>query len=109
MKNIIIALVILLLFPMAAFAQADPVREPESISAASAILIETGSGRVLYEHNAHQERPIASTTKIMTALVATELCRPEDVLSVQADCVKIEGSSLYLDENEQLTMLDMLY
>ncbi len=109
MKNIIIALVILLLIPMGAFAQAGPVREPESISAASAILIETGSGRVLYEHNAHQERPIASTTKIMTALVATELCRPEEVLSVQADCVKIEGTSLYLDENEQLTMLDMLY
>lgn len=109
MKSIILALVILLLFPLAAFAQVGPAQEPKAISAASAILIEASSGRVLYEHNANEQRPMASTTKIMTALVATELCRPEEVLSVQADCVKIEGTSLYLEENEQLTMLDMLY
>lgn len=109
MKILNLALVILLLFPLAAVAQAGPKGEPEPISAAAAILIETSSGRVLYEHNANEQRPIASTTKIMTALVATELCRPEEILSVQADCIKIEGSSLYLEENEQLTMLDMLY
>lgn len=109
MKNIGIALLILLLFPIAAFAQVSSKAGPESISAASAILVEAGTGRVLYAHNANEERAIASTTKIMTALVAAELCSPEEILCVQADCVKIEGASLYLEEKEQLTMLDMLY
>lgn len=82
---------------------------PESVSAASAILIEPHSGRILYEKNSRESRPIASTTKIMTALVAVQLCEPEEVVCVQPDCVKIEGTSLYLEENEQLTMADMLY
>jgi len=83
--------------------------EPENISAASAILIEPVSGRVLYEFNSRQRRPMASTTKIMTALVAAQMCDPTEILTVQSDCVKIEGSSLYLEEDEQMTMVDLLY
>ncbi|HOC06364.1 MAG: D-alanyl-D-alanine carboxypeptidase family protein [Bacillota bacterium] len=109
MKKLLIAMAILLLLAPGVSAEAGPKNEPEDLSAASAILIETGSLRVLYEHNANEQRPMASTTKIMTALVASELSRTEDVISVQADCIKIEGTSLYLEENEQLTMLDMLY
>lgn len=109
MKKLLIAMAILLLLAPGVSAEAGPKNEPEDLSAASAILIETGSLRVLYEHNANEQRPMASTTKIMTALVASELSRTEDVISVQADCIKIEGISLYLEENEQLTMLDMLY
>ncbi len=109
MKKILIALAILLLLPQAAAADSGSVNEPEGLSAASAILIESSSHRVLFEHNASEQRPMASTTKIMTALVASELSKTEDVISVQADCVKIEGTSLYLEENEKLTMFDMLY
>ena len=109
MKRIIITLVVSLSLSQVALAQIPPASEPEPLSAASAILIEVGSGRVLYEHKADIQRPMASTTKIMTALVAAELCRPEDILKVQADCTKIEGASLYLEEDEQLTLLDMLY
>lgn len=79
------------------------------ISASSAILIEPFSGRVLYEKNAHEKRPMASTTKIMTALVATDMANPDEVLCVQGDCVKIQGASLYLEEKEELTLMDMLY
>jgi D-alanyl-D-alanine carboxypeptidase (penicillin-binding protein 5/6) len=82
---------------------------PESISAASAILIEPVSGRIIYEFNAREARPMASTTKIMTAVVAMELGAPEDIVDVKSDCVKIEGSSLYLDEGEHLTLVDLLY
>lgn len=110
MRKIIAVVIVVLMFPLTAYAQSGQISEgPEPISAASAILIEPFSGRILYEKNAHQSRPIASTTKIMTALVAMEISNPEDVLCVQSDCVKIEGSSLYLEEAEQLTLKDMLY
>lgn len=81
----------------------------EPISAASAILIEPVSGRIIYEHNSRQRRPMASTTKIMTAIIAMELANPEDIVCIQPDCVKIEGTSLYLDEGEQLILQDILY
>lgn len=109
MKTAVIALTVLLLLLGTAHAGVPVSSKPEALSAASAILIEASSGRVLYEYQADIKRPIASTTKIMTALVAAELCSPEEVLEVQADCVKIEGASLYLEEKEQMTVLDLLY
>lgn len=109
MKRLAIALALMLAVPGAAAAAPGKAPVLEPISAASAVLIEAGSGRVLYEHNAREKRPMASTTKMMTALIATELSRPEDVVTISPDCVKIEGASLYLEENAQLTMADLLY
>src|SRR5690554_728655 len=110
MRFLAIVLCIMLLLPLPCLAQ-QPSQDNglETISATSALLMEPSSGRILYEKNAHEARAMASTTKIMTALVAAELTKAEDVLCVQPDCVKIEGSSLYLEEEEELTMLDMLY
>lgn len=109
MRSTVFVLVLMLMIPVAVYADSTTSSMPEPLSAASAILVEVGSGRVLYEHEADVRRSIASTTKIMTALVAAELCNPEEILKVQADCVKIEGSSLYLEENEEMTLLDLLY
>ena len=78
------------------------------VSAQSAILIEQSSGRVLYENNADEERLIASITKIMTAVVALEhgeLSARYQVTS--ADMV--EGSSMYLQVGEELTLEELLY
>ena len=44
----------------------------QAISAKSAVLIDSASGRVLYEHNAYEQLPMANTTKIMTGLLACE-------------------------------------
>ena len=81
-----------------------------SISAASAILVDGASGRVLYEHNAHERRPIASITKLMTALVAVEstpdLSRE---VTIKEEYTRAEGSSMYLREEEVLTLEDLLY
>ena len=79
------------------------------ISAKSAVLIDATSGQVLYEKDAELRLPMASTTKIMTALCALELATPDDVITVDARAVGIEGSSVYLCENEQLTLLHLLY
>ena len=53
-----------------------------SVSASSAVLVEAESGRVLYEKDANKRRPMASTTKIMTALVALENCELDTAVKI---------------------------
>lgn len=79
-----------------------------STSAASAILVEQGSGRVLYEQNAQEERLIASITKIMTAVVALEEGDLSAVYTVTAQDMA-EGSSMYLKPGEQVGLEELLY
>ena len=86
----------------------DPSNTPE-ISAKSAILIEISSGEVISAKNADERLPMASTTKIMTALVALENCDLKKVISVSPNAVGVEGSSVYLYPNERLTLEDLLY
>lgn len=79
------------------------------LSAESYILIDGNTGRVLYERDAHRKMPMASTTKIMTALVALEEGSVEDKVTIKRECVGIEGSSIYLRDGEIITLKDMLY
>lgn len=79
------------------------------VSATSAVLIDADTGEVLYEKNAHTSAQIASTTKIMTALVVLENCSPDEVVTVTAESVGVEGSSMYLKAGEQLTVRELLY
>ncbi len=80
-----------------------------TVSAHSAILIEAESGRVIFDKNADERRHMASTTKIMTALVAIENADVSKTVSVSADAIGIEGSSVYLYKDEKLTLEDLLY
>jgi len=79
-----------------------------ALSAQSAILVDGDSGRVLFEQNADEPRLIASITKIMTALTALENCPTDRVYTVQASDMA-EGSSMYLQAGEQLTLEELLY
>ncbi len=79
-----------------------------STSAQSAILIEQSSGRVLYESNADEERLIASITKIMTALAAIEHGDLGKTYKVTSHDMA-EGSSMYLQVGEELTLEELLY
>ena len=80
-----------------------------TLSAQSAILLEAENGTVVYEKNAHTRLPMASTTKIMTALVALELAAPDTVIITDSRAVGTEGSSIYLCEGEKLTLEELLY
>ena len=79
------------------------------LSAEHAILMDAGSGRVLYEKNADSRSLIASTTKIMTALVICEQCNVLDRVQIMPEAVGIEGSSMYLQAGEVLTVQELLY
>ena len=87
-----------------------PVAHGIDTSAGSAILMEAESGRVLYEQEADRPRLIASVTKLMTALVALESGHPlEELVTVEEEDTRTEGSSLYLKPGERLRLETLLY
>lgn len=75
----------------------------------SAIVMERLSGRVLYEKNAYDKKFMASTTKILTAVTVLENCDPNAVVTVGKETVGVEGSSIYLEAGEKLSVTDLLY
>ena len=80
-----------------------------AISAQKAALLDADTGRLLYEKDANSRSLIASTTKIMTALLICEQCNVLDRMRIPAEAVGIEGSSMYLREGEVLTLQELLY
>lgn len=80
-----------------------------STSATSAILMDVDSGRVLYAQNPDAKMLIASTTKILTALVAIEEGDLSATVKVSREAAYTEGSSMYLKEGETLTLETLLY
>ncbi|MBQ3235361.1 MAG: D-alanyl-D-alanine carboxypeptidase [Clostridia bacterium] len=72
-------------------------------------VIEVNSGRILYETASNVKLPMASTTKILTALTVIENFDVNKEITVPKKCVGIEGSSVYLREGEKLTVKELLY
>ena len=83
-----------------------PVR---ALSAEKAILLDCATDRDLYEKNPDSRSLIASTTKIMTALIVCEQCNVLDRMQIPREAVGIEGSSMYLQEGEVLSIQELLY
>src|SRR5690554_5897069 len=71
------------------------------VSARSAALLDVASGRLLYEKDAHRRMPIASVTKIMTAIVAIEHGNLSDRVRVSSRAEGVEGSSIYLKAGDR--------
>ena len=93
-----ILLAAVLLFPLSA----------QAISAEKAVLMDASTGRVIYEKHGEDRSLIASTTKIMTALVVCQQCNVLDRVRIPKEAVGIEGSSMYLKEGEILTVQELL-
>ena len=79
------------------------------VSARSAVLLDARSDRVIYEKNKDEPMPMASTTKIMTAIVVLESCPLDKIVKIDERSVGIEGSSIYLKSGETLTVKELLY
>lgn len=87
-----------------------PAGYAASDRAAGAVLMDAESGRVLYGHDAHKPRLIASTTKLMTALVAVERAVDlDETVTVKGEWLGSEGSSIYLKAGEEITLRGLLY
>ena len=83
--------------------------EAQAISASKAFVMDAQTGRVLFAREPDKQGLIASTTKIMTALVVCEHCNVLDRMRIPKEAVGIEGSSMYLREGEVLTVQELLY
>ena len=100
MRKIIAVLGILVLFASKA--------EGVDLSAKSACVIAADSCQVVYEKNSSERLPMASTTKMMTALVAAESDMWEDVVTVSVNAQNQEGSKIYLKAGEKIKMPDLV-
>lgn len=85
----------------------------DDVPAPSAVLMEAGTGRVLYEKNAHEQRPCASITKVMTLLLVMEALdagkiKLEDQVAASAHAASMGGSDIWLKEGEVMTVDDLL-
>lgn len=83
--------------------------EVGSLSAVSAVLIDGDTGVVLYEKNAYEQRAMASTTKIMTALLTIEAGDLDSEFTVDSYAIRVEGTSMGLQEGDQVSRRDLLY
>ncbi|MFZ5987641.1 MAG: D-alanyl-D-alanine carboxypeptidase family protein, partial [Bacillota bacterium] len=83
--------------------------KPPRIEAVAALVMDAESGRVLFEKNAYSRRAIASTTKIMTAIVAIEKGNLNDKVKVSKRAASIRGSTIKLKAGEELTLRELLY
>lgn len=101
-KRIVSIILALMMFCSASISLAEA---PAGFSAAKgAVLIEASSGRILFEKDSHEKLLNASTTKIMTAILTLEQDGLDDVFVVDADAIKVEGSSMGLLEGDQVTL-----
>jgi D-alanyl-D-alanine carboxypeptidase (penicillin-binding protein 5/6) len=82
---------------------------PPEISAQAAVLIDVSSGRILFAKEPDVRLPIASLTKIMTAIVAIEHGDLNDMVKASKNAVGVEGSSIFLRLGEELSLEDLLY
>lgn len=80
-----------------------------NLSANSAVLVNYDTGDIIFSKNLNAKQPVASTVKIMTALLALENNKLEDVFTVPENATKIGEDSMLLIANEKLTVHDLLY
>lgn len=80
-----------------------------AVTAEAAILINARTGQVLYEKDADRKLYPASTTKILTAIIAIEQGNPDDWVTAGVNARAAEGTSLYLEIGEQEKLRDLLY
>ncbi len=83
--------------------------EEVETGARAAVLIERNTGMVLLCHNENEPLPMASTTKVMTALLALEKGNLDDVVTVGRNAYGVPGTSIYLNLGEHITLRNLLY
>ena len=106
---LIIAAIIAVTPASNAEAAPTPTVSPPGTSAAAVILFDARGGTVLYERHADDKRLIASTTKILTALVALENNAIDDEVPIRPEHTRVEGSSIYLRPGETVTVRELLF
>ncbi len=99
-------LILTLLLPIPTEVIAKPVQL--EINAAGAILIDAKTGQVLYEKNSNKQLAPASTTKIMTAILAIESDRLDEKTTISKNAASVQGSTMHLQEGELISLRELV-
>lgn len=110
MKRILKRINILFLFLFCfVYTTAQAETTPPEINAQGCALIDASTGQVLFGKNEESTFEPASTTKVMTALIALQKCNLDDEVTVQEDYLKVGGTGVGLLKGDVLTVRDLLY
>jgi D-alanyl-D-alanine carboxypeptidase len=90
-------------------AERNPSIPPPQIEAASCCVLDMGTNKILWEKEANVHRPMASTTKIMTALVVLDHLKLSDIVKISSEAIASEGDSMSLYSGEEIKVEDLLY
>ena len=88
--------------------RAHPIKEVPAVKARAAIVLDLNTGQIVYQQDPTGRYPEASLTKMMTAMVATDLAPMDTVITVPAAATQVEPNHMGLSTGEQLTLHDLL-
>lgn len=104
-RIILLSLITILLLNVGAYAEDVQI----DISASSAVLLVSGSNEVLFEKSAYEKRSMASTTKIMSSIIAIESGRLDEEITVTQEMTAVEGTSMGLLPNDRVSVSELVY
>lgn len=104
-RIILLSLITILLLSIGAYAEDVQIE----ISASSAVLLVSGSNELLFEKSAYEKRPMASTTKIMSSIIAIESGRLDEEITVTQEMTAVEGTSMGLLPNDRVSVSELVY
>lgn len=110
-KLIVLLLILVTIFiniPVLSLAK-DEDEEEIDITSRIALIYDRASGKILYEKNGNKQTPMASTTKVMTAIVVLENAKLTDTVTITSKAASMGGSRLGLKKNDKITVNDLLY
>lgn len=105
--GVMLVLAVILSFTKAVEANSDT--EELETNSRIALIYDRASGQILYEKNGEKQTPMASTTKIMTAIVVLENADLTETVTINSKAARIGGSRLGLKKNDKITVNDLLY
>lgn len=82
--------------------------EPD-VHSAHIVAIDRNTNRILYEKSAFDKTPMASTTKILTSIIAIETCKLDDIVHISSKAAHTSGSTLGINTDDDMRMEDLLY
>lgn len=106
---IVICVSILSIFLNSIYANENIDKDFLDLQSAAAVVIDYDTGRILYDKNADEQRPMASLTKIMTSIMLVENCDLDELIEVPADATWIGGSTVGLKKGDKVTAKALLY
>jgi len=108
MKKLLFTIISFFAITLLIYSDAYAYSDPPSITGKSVVVMDANTGAVVYGKNENTPYPPASTTKLMTVLLTLENCDLDEVVTVGEFPPTIEGSKIYIDVGEKMTVEEML-